>query len=179
MSKFFDAEEEETWAIRPNKSQIKRNISVLADLCEEITQLTPAKIECLNLPDNIFTAMIEATKMPHKSARKRQLKFIIGLMRQINIEPIQQALDKLKTRSAHAARELHQLEQLREQFLANDKQILTEFLTQHPEANAQYIRQLICNAKKETASARVPKYSHLLFRYLRELRGNKIKSINN
>ena len=34
-----DQEEEQTWAIRPNKSQIKRDISVLSDLCEEIAQV--------------------------------------------------------------------------------------------------------------------------------------------
>ena len=123
MNEFFDPlEEEETWAIRPNKSQIKRDISALADLCEEITQLPPAQIERLGLPDAIFTAIIAATKMPNKGARKRQLKFINGLMRKVDVEPIQQELDKIKAKSAHATRELHQLEQWRARLLSDDKQ---------------------------------------------------------
>ena len=90
-------------------------------------------------------------------------------MRKIDVEPIQAQLDKIKAKSAHATRELHQLEQFRERFLANDKQVLTEFLAQYPDFDAQYIRQLIRNANKELASEKSPKSSRLLFRYLREL----------
>lgn len=168
-----DQEEEQTWAIRPNKSQIKRDIAALSDLCEEITQLAPAQIERLELPENIFQGIMEATKMPVKGARKRQLKYINGLMRKIDVEPIQAKLDKIKAKSAHAARELHQLERWRERFLSDDKQVLTEFLKQYPEADVQYIRQLIRNAKKEIAMEKPPKSSRLLFRYLRELLENK------
>lgn len=169
-----DSEEEQTWAIRPNKSQIKRDIAVLSDLCEEITQLAPAQIERLELPENIFQAILEATKMPLKGARKRQLKYINSLMRKIDVEPIQAKLDKIKAKSAHAARELHQLERWRERFLADDKQVLTEFLQQYPDADVQHIRQLIRNAKKELANEKPPKSSRLLFRYLRELQENKL-----
>jgi len=169
-----DQEEEQTWAIRPNKSQIKRDIADLADLCEEITQLAPAQIERLELPENIEIAILEAAKMPFKGARKRQLKFINGLMRKIDVEPIQQQLDKINAKNAHAARELHQLENWRERFLSDDKQVLNEYLKQYPEADVQYIRQLIRNAKKEIASQKPPKSSRLLFRYLRELMENKM-----
>ncbi len=164
-----DQEEEQTWAIRPNKSQIKRDISAIGGLCEEITQLAPAQIERLGLPENIQAAIMEATKMPAKAARKRQLKFITGLMRKIDVESIQEQLDKIKTKSVHATRELHQLERWRERFLSDDKQVLTEFLAQNPGADAQYLRQLIRNVKKEIANEKPPKSSRLLFRYLREL----------
>ncbi len=173
MSDFIEPEqEEESWAIRPNKSQIKRDIAVISDLCEEITQLAPAQIERLGLPENILIAIIEATKMPAKGARKRQLKFITGAMRKIDVESIQQQLDKIKAKSAHATRELHQLERWRERLLADDKQALTEFLMQNPGADAQHMRQLIRNAKKEIAAEKAPKSSRILFRYLRELLEN-------
>jgi len=169
MSEFIDPEQEEqTWAIRPNKSQIKRDIAELSDLCEEITQLAPAQIERLGLPENIEYAIRAAAKMPLKGARKRQLKFITGLMRKLDVEPIQQQLDKIKAKSAHAARELHQLERWRERFLADDKQVFSEFLQQYPGADVQHMRQLIRNAKKEIASEKPPKSSRLLFRYLRD-----------
>ena len=164
-----DQEEEQTWAIRPNKSQIKRDIAVLSELCEEITQLAPAQTTRLDLPENIELAILEAAKMPLKGARERQLKFINGLMRKIDVEPIQQKLDKIKAKSAHAARELHQLENWRERLLSDDKQGLTEFLMQYPEADVQHMRQLIRNAKKELALEKPPKSSRLLFRYIRGL----------
>ena len=175
MTDFIEvALDEETWAIRPNKSQIKRDISVLSELCEEITQLAPAQIERLGLSDQVLSAVMEAAKMPLKGARKRQLKYITGLMRKIDVEPIQESLDKIKAKSAHAARELHQLERWRERLLSDDKQVLTEFLMQYPEADVQHMRQLIRNAKKEIARDNPPKSSRLLFRYLRDLLENEV-----
>ncbi|SMG65935.1 protein belonging to Uncharacterised protein family UPF0307 [methanotrophic bacterial endosymbiont of Bathymodiolus sp.] len=175
MSEFFaPEEEEETWAIRPNKSQIKRDIAEISDLCEEITQLAPLQIGRLGLPENIQEAILEATKMPAKAARKRQLKFITGAIRKVDIEPIQEQLDKIKAKSAHATRELHQLERWRERLLSGDKQAVTEFLAKHPQADAQHVRQLIRNAKKEIDIAKPPKFSRLLFRYLRELIENEV-----
>ncbi len=170
MSEFTEEEfAEETWAIRPNKSQIKRDISVVHNLCEEILQLAPAQIERLGLPDNILSAMLEAVKMPFKGARKRQLKFITGLMRKIDLEPVQEKIDKIKAKSAHASRELHQLERWRERLLSDDKQAITEFMVQHPHANVQQLRQFIRNSKQELEKQKPPKSSRALFRYLREI----------
>jgi len=169
MTEFIEDFEEETWAIRPNKSQLKRDISEVSDLCEEITHLTASQIEKLGLPDSIVVAVASAAKMPAKSARKRQLKYITSLMRNEDIEPIQQSLDKLKAKSAHAARELHQAERWRDRLLSEDNNALTEALNEFPSADAQHVRQLIRNAKKEISLSKPPKFSRLLFRYLRDL----------
>lgn len=171
MTDFIEEDEfeEETWAIRPNKSQIKRDIAVIHDMCEEITQLAPAQIARLGLPDHVLVAVSEATKMPLKSARKRQMKFITGLMRKIDVEPIQEALDKIKAKSAHASRELHQLERWRERLLSDDKQALTDLLNKYPSGDVQQLRQLIRSAKKEISLGQPVKSSRLLFKYLRVL----------
>jgi len=164
-----EEDEEQTWAIRPNKTQLKRDIAVIHDMCEEITQLAPAQIEKLNLPDEVAVAISSAAKMPFKAARKRQLKFITGQMRKVDIEPIEEALNKIKAKSAHATRELHQLEHWRERLLSDDKQALTELLDKYPAADAQQLRQLIRNAKKEISLGKPVKSSRLLFKYLRDL----------
>jgi len=169
MTEFIEEElEEETWAIRPNKTQIKRDIAAIHDLCEDITQLAPTQIEKLDLPEQMVLALSEAAKMPFKAARKRQLKFITGQMRKLDVEPIQEALDKIKAKSAHASRELHQLEKWRERLLSDDKHALTDLLNQCPGADAQQLRQLI-NSKKEISLAKPVKSSRLLFKYLRVL----------
>jgi len=164
----YDEDEEQTWAIRPNKTQLKRDIAAIHDLCEEITQLAPAQIEKLNLPDEMVSAITSAAKMPFKAARKRQLKFITGQMRKVDIEPIEEALNKIKAKSAHATRELHQLEHWRERLLSDDKQALTELLDKYPGADAQQLRQLIRNAKKEISLEKPVKSSRLLFKYLKD-----------
>lgn len=164
-----DEYEEQTWAIRPNKTQLKRDIAVIHKMCEDMALLAPAQIEKLNLPEEIEAAILAAAKMPFKAARKRQLKFITGLVRKIDIEPIEEALAKIKAKSAHATRELHQLERWRERLLSDDKQALTELLDKYPEADVQQLRQLIRNAKKEISLEKPIKSSRLLFKYLRAL----------
>lgn len=170
MADFIEEDwEEETWAIRPNKSQLKRDIAEVSDLSEEISQLTPVQIEKLGLSDTLVNAIDSAAKMPAKSARKRQMKFVTSLMRNEDLDAVQESLDKMKAKSAHAARELHQSERWRDRLLSEDKQALTELLNQFPAADAQQIRQLIRNAKKEISLSKPPKNSRLLFRYLRGL----------
>lgn len=170
MADFIEEEwEEEVWAIRPNKSQLKRDIAEVSDLSEEISQLTPVQVERLGLPDTLVYAIENATKMPAKSARKRQMKYVTSLMRNEDLDAIQASLDKMKAKSAHAARELHQSERWRDRLLSEDKQALTGLLNQFPGADAQQVRQLIRNAKKEISLSKPPKNSRLLFRYLRNL----------
>ena len=170
MSEFIEEDwEEETWAIRPNKSQLKRDIAEVSQLSEEISQLTSSQIAKLSLPDVIVLAIESAAKMPAKSARKREMKYVTSLMRHEDLDAIQESLDKMKAKSAHATRELHQAERWRDRLLSEDNKVVTEFLNQFPTAEVQQIRQLIRNAKKEIASSKPPKNSRLLFRYLREL----------
>jgi ribosome-associated protein len=54
-------------------------------MCEDMALLAPAQIEKLNLPEEIEAAILAAAKMPFKAARKRQLKFITGLVRKIGV----------------------------------------------------------------------------------------------
>ena len=64
------------YAVRPNKTQIKKEIAILLALGEEIATLPSTQITALALPEKLDNAIREIVKMPHKSARKRQLKFI-------------------------------------------------------------------------------------------------------
>jgi ribosome-associated protein len=170
MSEFIEEDwAEETWVIRPNKSQLKRDISVVSQLSEEISHLTASQIEKLNFPDVLVVALAEAAKMPAKSARKRQMKYVTSLMRNENLNPIQENLDKMKAKSAHAARELHQAERWRDRLLSEDEQALTDLLNQFSGADVQQVRQLIRNTKKEISLSKLPKFSRQLFRYLRNL----------
>ena len=105
----------EYYAIRPNKSQVKRDISVIAKLAEELTHLTETQLLAMEMPEKIEAAIADAKKMPAtKSARKRQLKFITAQLRDINLDNIQEKLDRIKTRSAHGVREHHQAEKWRD-----------------------------------------------------------------
>ncbi len=157
------------YAIRPNKTRIKKDMAVLFALSEELSVLPPTQLKALELPDNIYKALTEASGMPHKSARKRLLKFITGQLNKIDIEPYLEKLARMKSQSAHAVREHHIAERWRARLINDGNAALTELLNDHPHADRQQLRQLIRNAQKETELAKPPKSSRLLYRYLKVL----------
>ncbi len=171
---YYDDEEEYIeYAVRPNKTQIKREIAEIAEVAEEMTTLSKSQLDDLNLPEQIHKAIQEAAGMPHKAARKRLLKYIVGNLRKIDMEPINEQLAKIKNKSAHAVREHHQVERWRDRLIAEDNAALTELLSKYPHADSQQLRQLIRNAKKELAAEKPPKSSRLIYRYLKDLFGHE------
>ena len=157
------------YAVRPNKTQIKKNMAVLFALSEEISELSATQLKFLELPENIYKAVVEVSGMPHKGARKRLLKFITGQLHKIDIEPILEKLARMKNKSADAVREHHIAERWRDKLIAEGNEGLTELLNEQPHADRQLLRQLLRNAQKEAEAAKPPKSSRLLYRYLKNL----------
>ena len=90
-------------------------------------------------------------------------------MRQRDVEPIRQALDKLKNRHNQQVALFHKLEQIRDRLIENGDDALAEVMNLWPDADRQQLRSLIRNAKKEKEGNKPPKSSRLIFQYLREL----------
>ncbi len=157
------------YAVRPNKTQIKKEMAALFALSEEMSELSASQLKYLELPENIHKAVVEVSGMPHKGARKRLLKFIAGQLHKIDVEPILEKLARMKNKSAHAVREHHIVERWRDQLIAGGNETLTELLNEHPQADRQQLRQLLRNAQKEAEAAKPPKSSRLLYRYLKDL----------
>lgn len=161
--------EEEYYAVRPNKTQIKRDIAVIHKLAEEIVDLSAIQMSELDLPLDIYEAAKAAARLPQKGAKKRQLKFLTGLLRNIDIEEIQQKLATIKSQSALAAKEHHLLERWRDRLLDEGDQALSSLLQEYPNADRQQLRQLLRNAKKETEMGKPPKSTRLVYQYLKKL----------
>ncbi len=162
-------EDVEYYAVRPNKSQIKREIAVLHALAEEMVALPVMQMEQLNLPADVFEAAKAGAKITQRGARKRHIKFLTGLLRKIDVEPIKADLAKMKNQSALAVKEHHILERWRDRLIAEGDQALSELLQEYPDTDRQQLRQLIRNAKKEADSGRPPKFSRMIYQYLKTL----------
>jgi ribosome-associated protein len=165
----LDEEGLEYYAIRPNKSQIKRDIAELFAFTEELVALPVTQLNQLDLDDSLHKAITAAAAMPPKGARKRQMKYICGLLRKIDIAPLQEQLARLQSKSAHAVREHHAAERWRDLLINGEETVMTQLLAEYPDADRQHLRHLVRSAKKEIASATLLKSSRLLYRYLKEL----------
>lgn len=175
---FYDEEEyedeSEFYAVRPNKTQIKKQIAVIFALAEEICALAPAQIAEFELPERVHNALLDAGKMAQNAARKRLLKYVTAQLRELDTEAVAEKLARMKNRSAHAVREHHQAERWREQLLSESgNQQLTAFMSEFPEADGQHLRQLQRNAQREIQADKPPKSSRLLYKYLKELIANQ------
>lgn len=157
------------YAVRPNKTQIKKEIAALFALGEEISALSATHIKSLNLPENINKAVIEVARMSQTGARKRLLKYIAGQLHKIDATPFIEKVARIKNTSAHAVREHHIAEHWRDRLIAEGNDALTEFLYEYDHADRQQLRQLMRNAQKEAELAKPPKSSRLLYRYLKSL----------
>ncbi len=157
------------YAVRPNKTQLKKDIAALFDLGEKMSQLPAAQLSTLGLPDNIYKAIAQVSGMPLKGARKRLLKYIAGQFYKIDVQEFTDKLARLENKSVHAVREHHIVERWRERLLAEGNEALSELLDDYPHADRQHLRQLVRNAQKETELGKPPKTSRLLYRYLKSL----------
>lgn len=154
-----------------SKSQLKRESEALQALGEALVELPASKLAKIPMPGNLADAVAEARRIKAHGGRKRQLQYIGKLMRNIDAEPIQQAMEALSTEQARDNARFHRLEQWRDRLISEGDGALGELLEAYPQADRQHLRQLIRNAQREQAKGQAPKTARELFRYLRELSG--------
>ncbi|MFZ7202301.1 ribosome biogenesis factor YjgA [Avibacterium avium] len=165
----FDWEDEEQEEIIwVSKSEIKRDAEALKQLGEKLVNLTKTNLEKIPLEENILDAIALAQRL-QKEAKRRQLQYIGKLLRQIDAEPIQEALDKIENKHNHQQALLHKLELLRDELILKGDEALSNVLNDYPDADRQHLRNLIRAAQKEKAQNKPPKAYREIFQYLKEL----------
>jgi ribosome-associated protein len=151
----------------PSKSQRKRDANALQDMGKELVKLSREQLEKLHLPDALRTEVMEAKRISSHGALRRQMQLIGKLMRDVDASAIASQLAEVRGESDAAKAAFHSLEEWRERLLTDD-QAVTAWLARHPDTDAQQLRQLIRNARREAAENKPPKSSRALFRLLRE-----------
>lgn len=154
----------------PSKSQRKRDVEALQALGRDLTQLGKDQLKKMDLPEKLLVAVLEYKRITSHGAMRRQMQYIGKVMRDIedeDVEAIVEQLAALRGESATAKAEFHALERWRARLLEDDGAV-TEWLAGHPGADAQQLRQLIRNARKEAELGKPPKSSRELFKLLRD-----------
>jgi len=95
------------------------------------------------------------------------------LMRQADLAPLQEAVAKAQLGAAHDALALHRAEHWRAELVADDE-ALTRWVAQHPATDAQQLRALVRNARKEAALPAEQRHGRAwreLFQFLKPMLG--------
>lgn len=164
------AEFEIQYAIRPNKSEIKRENAALEALGEELIALPKDRLNKLDLLPELLEAVKLAQAIErHHGAFKRQRKFIAKLLRDVDVASIRAQLERHTQQTAHDTRQLHSIERWRNRLLAGGDHDINDLMAEHPDADRPKLRQLIRDARKEQQAEAPPRSARLLFKYLRGL----------
>jgi ribosome-associated protein len=151
----------------PSKSQRKRDMTALQKMGETLVSLPAGQLAKIPLEATLRDAIMQARELTAHGAIRRQLQYIGKLMRFVDPEPIQAALDDLESKSKKSKAEFHLTERWRDRLIAEDDPTIQSFIDQFPHAGRQHLRQLVRNAKKRTTA------DTELFRYLRKVMEEK------
>jgi ribosome-associated protein len=173
----FSSTEFEQEYERPSKSELKRQMNALQELGAALIAEPRDRVKRVPMPEDVRDAILECQLITNHEGRRRQLQFVGKKMRTLDeaeIAAIQKAIDSWKGLSKADTAAMHALERRREKLLADDK-ALTVLLGENPELDAQHLRTLIRNARKEQAENKPPKAYREIFQILKQIEARKNK----
>lgn len=135
----------------PSKTELKRESTELQKLGEALLTLRADLMERLALPESLLGALEELRRITSFEGRRRQLQYVGKLMRGLDEETRESIRDALQEQRGGSAQEtlaLHAAEKWRDDLIAND-QSLQQWLDLHPQTDAQQLRALIRQARKD------------------------------
>ncbi len=147
----------------------KRDADRLQELGESLIALKPSELVALELPETLFDAVSLAQRITAHGGLYRQKQLIGKLMRKIDVEPIEAAINARRDSRDTASRAFHRLEQWRDRLLQDGEEAVVALGGALPHADLDHVRRLVTEAGREAAEGRSPAAARALFRYLREL----------
>jgi ribosome-associated protein len=135
----------------PTRTELKNASEALQKLGEELLTLRSDLFDGLPLPEKLRDAILDAKRITNFEARRRQKQYIGKLMHRLDtaaIEAVKSAIRVQHSQSASDTLALHQAEKWRDLLIASDDG-LADWLREHPCTDAQQLRSLIRQARKD------------------------------
>lgn len=156
-----------------SKSQRRRDALEVKSLANRLIGLPQARLAQVPLEEDLRAEIERARTIRSNVARKRQLQYVAKLMRRNDPEPILEALDGFDNEARQLNARHHRCEAWRDFLLAEGDRAVGLLLGSRRDADAQAIRQLLRNARREAVIGKPPASSRALFKLLRELDESK------
>jgi ribosome-associated protein len=137
----------------PSRTELKKESTELQKVGEALLTLRSDLFDRLDLPEGLVNALDELKRITNFEGRRRQLQYVGKLMRQLEPETLQSVRDALEEQRSGSAQQtlaLHVAEKWRDDLIANDD-ALQAWLKAHPDTDAQQLRALIRQARKDSA----------------------------
>ncbi len=82
-----------------SRTRKKNEDRALQRLGEQLVAQTSVRLETMELPEELLTAIEFARKIKSHGARRRQIQYIGALMRHIDPQPIETALEHIRSKN--------------------------------------------------------------------------------
>lgn len=140
---------------RPSKTALKKQMHALQALGEALLTLPETRLDAIAMPETLREALRMAQRTKSHEGKRRQLQYVGKLMRKAEeageVEPLREAVAAFQLGHAKDALALHEAERWRSELIASDA-ALERWLAAHPATDAQRLRSLIRNARKDAAA---------------------------
>ena len=137
-----------------SKTDLKRESAELQALGEALLTLRAGLFDKLDLGDKLREAIADARRITNFEGKRRQMQFVGKLMRGLDesvVEAVRVALAEQNRGPAQEAAALHEAERWRDRLIADDD-ALGGWIETHPGTDAQQLRALVRQARKDMKS---------------------------
>lgn len=139
-----------------SRTDLKRESTELQKLGVDLLSLRSDLLMRLDLPDKLVEAVAETKRITNFEGRRRLMQFIGKQMRLLTtetLEAIRVALIEQHAPSAQETQVLHQSEVWRDRLIA-DEDAIGQWLNHSPQTDAQQLRALVRQARKDAKPER-------------------------
>ena len=153
-----------------SKSQLKRDMLALEPLARELIAFTDKQLKTLALDENLVTAL-QAARTLQRGALQRQLRYLRGLLAQMDHAALATALAARRQPQREQVRAMHELEQWRERLIEGDTALVEDLCARYRTLDRGALLTLIEDSRFERTAGRPPRATRLLFKLLGAARG--------
>lgn len=155
----------------PSRTKKKKKAEALQKIGVALVELPEKELKSLNIPQELKDAILDARTMTKHGSRRRQLQYIGTLMRDLDPEPIQMAVEHISLDRAKATHKFQKMEAWRDHLVSpgNKNHTPEAFITAFPHTDRQRLGQLVRNAANAKNDKKKAKASRVLFQYIREI----------
>ncbi|MFT6102411.1 MAG: ribosome-associated protein [Granulosicoccus sp.] len=132
-----------------SRTEQKKSMQIYVKIGEQLLELSKKQLDTIPLNSEINDAVNVAKKISVGNALKRQLSFLAKLIRKGEHEEIQAALDNLHQKDSLHDKISKKAEQWRDRILAEELNVLSDFMTRYNSTERQKLGQVARHAIKE------------------------------